>query len=114
MMITAAAESLKRILQVAKEQFVQVSLCNPAGQWSKEYYTIDHIKENRRGFESATMVVLRSEKDSSCQVMDVTLIAALKFNKYLQYHGALVDEVIFTKKEKATELFNPVALTEQP
>lgn len=110
MMLTTKAEGLRRILQEAREQFIQLALCNPAGQWSKEYYSIDHIKENRRGFENSTIIVLRSEKDSSCQMFDINLITALKFNKYLQHQGALVNEVNVVKKE-AVETFKAVELT---
>jgi hypothetical protein len=81
-------------------QFVQLSLCNPAGQWSDEYYTLDHIKENRRGFDITTLLVLRSEKNSACLTVDASFVSAMKFNKYLQYDGALIREVNVHRKKK--------------
>jgi hypothetical protein len=94
MMISVKVNHLKNVLRDAKNQCASVAVRSRAGEWSNEYFQINEVKDvfTERGV--ITIMILQSEKDLRCALMDVRLIKGIRFNKYLMVKGALTREII--------------------
>jgi len=88
-----AVEVLKDVLRAAKNQFVSISVANQAGKWSEEYFTVGQLVSLETGHESMTLVILNSLNNSRCEAVDVKLLFGIKFNKYLNLNGELIEEL---------------------
>jgi hypothetical protein len=108
MEISVTDNSIKSLLQEAKKQFISISIGNPTGGWSGEYFEIDEIKEFKHGHERITIVLLRSPSTSECTAFDARLIHGIKFDKYLLLNGNLYDEIRVVSKNTALQLAHQI------
>lgn len=100
MQISVTTKNLTEILREAKRQFISIAVSNRAGKWSEQYFTIEAIKDVKADAQRITMLVLHSERDSQCAVIDARSVVAIKFNKYLNVNETLVDEIEINSKEE--------------
>jgi hypothetical protein len=94
MIVSVKVNHLKNVLRDAKNQCASVAIRSRTGESSNEYFHINEVKDvfTERGV--ITIVILHSEKDLRCALMDVRLIKGLRFNKYLTVKGVLTDEIV--------------------
>ena len=104
MEISVNKDSINDLLREAKKQFINVSISNDSGRWSKEYYHLHQITRFKQGNEKVTIVLLCSPKDSECTAIDSRLIHGIKFDKYLYLNGDLNHEIKIVSKDTALQL----------
>jgi hypothetical protein len=92
MTISVKADRLKEILRDAREQVASIAICI-AGKWSDEYFYIQEINDVITERGAVTIMVLQSVKDWTCTLVDISIISAVKFNKYIMVKGLLTSEV---------------------
>ena len=99
----AIEDNVKAVLQEAKKQFINVSIQNGSGIWSKEYFNIQEVSVINQGEEKITIVVLCSPNDSTYTAINVKFIHGVKFDKYLLLGGDLYDEMKVVSKDTALQ-----------
>lgn len=93
MEISITIDQLNDVLREAKKQFASLCLNNEAGISSEVYFDIDDIMEIKTSAGDMTILIMHSDIDARCHVMDVRLISRMRFNKYLNYKGFLADKI---------------------
>jgi hypothetical protein len=99
MKMSLRVEYLKNLLKGAKKQFINAAICNSTGKWSEEYFMIDDLKVIRTEQGRVVILFVHSSNNSECAAIDIRHISALRFNKYLNIGGTLVDEVSINSKK---------------
>lgn len=86
-------ENLKEILSEIKNQFINIAIQDNGGEWSDEYFIVEGVKDIKSREVNMTALLLVSPKFSHCAIVDITSISGIKFNKYLNLNGTLLDEI---------------------
>jgi hypothetical protein len=101
MEVSVTTENLKSVLTEIKRQFISIAIRNRTGKWSDQYFDIDDVKEFKSNNGQVTALILHSQNDSLCIVMDIRSILGLKLSKYLTFNGDIAREVTVCRGQKS-------------
>jgi hypothetical protein len=105
MNIAVTTDALRNVLDEARKQFISVSINDWQGLIPNQYFTIAALDELNVGVKNVIIVLLTSDVNAQPLSIDTTSIKDIKFNKYLNLNGRLVNGVhIVTTKASSTTL----------
>lgn len=93
MIISVKHEALKNILKDAREKQVGISIRKRSGEWSSEYSQIDEVKDVHTHNGTMTVIILLPSNDSNVRLLDLQLVAGVRFSEGLMVTGRLTDEI---------------------
>lgn len=93
MEISVTKENLLSLLQEIRHQVISIDICTLDGKWSGQYAEIDEVKYFKNHAGHMTVLILHAKRDGRCMVIDVSSIAIIKLDKYLNLNGILISIV---------------------
>ena len=95
---------MREVLTAAKSQFISIAICNKEGHWSEQFFDIHDIQEFKSGTGKVLVLVVSSSTNSGCMALDATYIRGLRFNKYLNLDGDLIERIGVHAKEELLDM----------
>lgn len=90
MEISVTKENLLSLLKEIRNQVISIDICTLAGKWLGQYAEIEEVKYFKNHAGHMTVLILHAKGDDRCIVIDVSSIATIKLNKYLNLKGILI------------------------